>query len=106
MMSEITERTKKTIAALFSEKEQGLVEAELESKCSTNVPGCSNWANSQLERIWFAVLKLSDGDIKKLRSSIQLANTDFRDLFAAADFGHDLEAHNKWFQEQNCEQLR
>lgn len=101
-MSEITQRTMKIIASLFGDKEQRLVKLELESKCSTNVPGCSDWSNSQLERIWFAVLKLSDGELSKLRSSIELANTDFRDLLMAAGFGHDLEAHNKWFKQQNC----
>lgn len=99
-MSEITQRTKKIIAVLFRDKEQDLVKFELESKCSTNVPGCSSWSNSELERIWFAVLKLSNGDLSKLRSSIRLANTDFRDLLLTAGFGHNLEAHNKWFEEK------
>ena len=101
-MTEITQRTAKVVAALFPENEQVIVSDELVSNCSTNVPGCDNWSNMQLERIWFAVLKLSTGELNKLESSIKLANTDYRDLLMAAGFGYDLEAHNKWFKELNC----
>ena len=101
-MTELTQRTTKVIAALFPKNEQGIVSDELVTNCSTNIPGCDNWSNVQLERIWFAVLKLSVGQLNKLESSIKLANTDYRDLLMAADFGCDLEAHNKWFKELSC----
>ena len=101
-MTAITQNTAKAISALFPAGARNNVISELETKCSNNIPGCGSWTESQLERIWFAVLKLSKGEMKKLESSIILANTDFRDLLMAADFGSDLEAHNKWFSQISC----
>lgn len=101
-MIEITLRTKLVIAALFPENVRSFVKSELETYSSTNVPGCSHWTGIQLERIWFAVLKLSNGNLSQLESSVKLANSDFRDLLMAASFGHELEAHNKWYKELNC----
>ena len=101
-MTEITQKTAKIIVTLFSKNEQSIVIDEIESNCSTNVPGCDNWTNVQLERIWFAVLKLSNGELIRLEASVKLVNTDFRDLLMAADFGYDLEAHNKWYKQLNC----
>jgi hypothetical protein len=49
-----------------------------------------------MERIRFSVLKLSNGDMKKLVDAIELAKVDWRDLFMAAGFGEDPQAHKKW----------
>jgi len=49
-----------------------------------------------MERIRFAVLKLSEGNIEKLVQGIELAQTDWRDLLMMAGFGEDVEAHDKW----------
>jgi len=38
---------------------------------------------------------LSEGDLSKLRSAVDLANVDWRDLLMAADFG-DPSAHLLW----------
>jgi len=101
-MTAITQNTAKAISALFPAVVQNDVISELETKCSNNVPGCDSWTESQLERIWFAVLKLSNGEMNKLESFIKVANTDYRDLLMAAEFGSDLEAHNKWFSQISC----
>lgn len=50
-----------------------------------------------MDRIRFAAIKLSDGDLEKLDRAIALAKADWRDLLMAADFGHDVEQHNKWY---------
>ena len=49
-----------------------------------------------LERIRFAVLKLSDGDVEKLDAAVNLAKTDWRDLLVAAGFGDSLTEHDCW----------
>jgi hypothetical protein len=47
------------------------------------------------ERLQFAALKVSDGNLARLESAVKLAQIDFRDLLMAADFG-EVEAHLKW----------
>jgi len=49
-----------------------------------------------MERIRFAALKLSNGNVLKLLKAIDMARRDWRDLLMAADFGNDLNAHEKW----------
>lgn len=52
-----------------------------------------------MERIRFAVLKLSQGNISKLLRAIDEARIDWRDLFMAAGFGYDVNAHETWAKE-------
>src|ERR1700685_1763695 len=47
------------------------------------------------ERLRFAALKVSDGNLALLESAVKLAQVDFRDLLMAADFG-EVDAHRKW----------
>jgi len=71
----------------------------LEDECGNNIPFCSKYDEFQMERIRFAVLKLSHGNISELLSAIDEAHMDWRDLFMAADFGTDVTAHEKWAEE-------
>lgn len=50
-----------------------------------------------LERICFAVLKLSNGNLNELKEWIDVARQDFRDVLMAAGFARDIEAHRSWF---------
>jgi hypothetical protein len=47
------------------------------------------------ERLRFAALKVSDGNLALLESAVKLAQVDFRDLLMAAAFG-EVDAHRKW----------
>ena len=78
-----------------SELRQG-VEALLQTECADNLPFCEHHDPQQMERIRFSVLKLSQGDVDKLLTAIELAQVDWRDLFMAAGFGHDPDAHRDW----------
>ena len=82
--------------AIFSQDNREEVEELLKIECAENLPFCENHDMYQMERIRFSVLKLSEGDIDKLIKAIELAQIDWRDLFMAAGFGHDPEAHKKW----------
>ncbi len=95
-MIELSERTLEKVNALFPEKLRNEVEEFLKIECSDNLPFCENCDKYEMERIWFSVLKLSEGNMEKLVQAISLAQTDWRDLFMAAGFGNDIEAHNKW----------
>lgn len=48
------------------------------------------------ERKIVAALKLSEGDLTKLRRAVEVAKEDWRDLLVAAGFGHDTRAHEQW----------
>ena len=93
---ELTQRTLKSIHVLFDKKDHISVEKLLLSDCSINIPDCSAWNSESLERLWISVLKISAGNIEQLNSAIALAQTDYRDVFMAAGFGHDVNAHQKW----------
>ena len=61
------------------------------------VPGCKDHDEIQLERIRFAALKLSKGDIVRLRAAIALAKVDWRDVLLHAGFAWSVDAYKKWF---------
>jgi hypothetical protein len=60
----------------------------------------SVWSAASPDRIRFAVLKLSQGRLEKLRDAVKLANLDFRDALMAADFG-DPESYRRWIPGRN-----
>ena len=95
-MIELSEKTIDRINSLFSAKQRKQVEQLLKIECGDNIPFCRNNDKYEMERIRFAVLKLSEGNIEKLNQVLELAKIDWRDLLIAAGFGEDIEAHNKW----------
>jgi hypothetical protein len=99
MPPHLSPRTIQLVEAFFSPKL--VVEAVhwLEEECGNNIPSCDKHDEYQMERIRFAVIKLSQGNINKLLRAIDEARLDWRDLFMAADFGYDVNAHDKWAKE-------
>lgn len=85
------------VEALFAPEDRGLVKQLLEEECANNLPFCERLNENGLERIRFAVLKLSAGDLTALGSEIDQAKRDWRDTLMAAGFGLDLTAHQRWF---------
>jgi hypothetical protein len=49
------------------------------------------------ERLRFAALKVSDGNLTKLTEAISLGKKDFRDLLIEAHFASDFEQHQLWW---------
>lgn len=95
-MIELSERTMAFVNLLFPNGLRKEVQDLLEIECGDNIPFCEDSDKYRMERIRFAVLKLSEGRIETLVQAIELAQTDWRDLLVAAGFGEDVEAHNKW----------
>jgi len=95
-MTELSGKTKERISALFPSKQRKEVEDLLIIECGENIPFCESKDKYKMERIRFAALKLSEGSMDKLIIAIELAQKDWRDLLMNAEFGKDLEAHNKW----------
>lgn len=99
-MVNLSERTALILARLFRSESARMAARELlTSKCGNEIPDCEKSGPEDLERIRFAALKISNGDFQKLKDAVGLANLDWRDLFMEADFGHDVDAHNKWYSQ-------
>ena len=53
-----------------------------------------------LDRIRYAVLKLSGGDLNELRKAIRVAQQDWRNALVFAGFAQSLDAHESWWPEK------
>ncbi|MBV8667067.1 MAG: hypothetical protein JO269_11345 [Burkholderiaceae bacterium] len=66
----------------------------LVNECGENLPLVAN----NFERVQFAALKLSDGDITRLKLLVNDAKNDWRDLLVAAGFHRAVDEHMRWFE--------
>ena len=96
-MMELTDGTRERIKALYSDAYAGRVEALLLARCGENLPLVKPSWDQLVERIRFAVLKLSKGSFEELEVHIGHANRDWRDVLVAAGFGDSLDAHKDWY---------
>ena len=92
----LTDRTIRLVERLFHADDAGRAQRLLAEECGTNLPFCDALDAAGLERIRFAVLMLSEGDLGKLRAAIDHASADWRDVLVAAGFGYSLTAHEQW----------
>jgi hypothetical protein len=96
-MVELSTRTANHVRALFAGDQVADVVRLLTENCAETLPIVGPGATpSTLERIRFAALRLSAGDMDRLRYAVELANTDWRDLLVGALFADDIHAHQKW----------
>src|SRR5213075_2953297 len=95
-MTELTLHTKEVIAQLFDPSTTMLVEQLLMDECGSNLPLYKPATPEGLERVRFAVLKLSKGNVDKLHETISLAKRDWRNVLVWAGFANHLNAHNEW----------
>ena len=99
MPPKLSPRTRELVEKIFSPGQVAEATTWLEDECGNNIAFCENYDEFQLERMRFAAIKWSNGDIRKLLEAIDLARIDWRDLFMAAGFGHNVKAHEKWAKE-------
>ncbi|HEX5220804.1 MAG TPA: hypothetical protein VFZ59_14640 [Verrucomicrobiae bacterium] len=85
------------VEMLFVPKRRDAARALLEVECADNLPSRERMDSLGLERVRFAVLKLSGGDLEQLRREVEQAKRDWCDTLMAADFGHDVKAHEHWW---------
>jgi hypothetical protein len=93
MSAPLTIGMQQCIAILFRPHDIDLVSALLIDACGTNLTEYPEL----LERIRFAVLKLSQGDLNALERAIDLAKRDWRDALLGAGFGEDIKVHESWW---------
>src|ERR1700720_4313749 len=92
MSAPLTAETRQRITISFPNDIE-LVSSLLTHECGPNVTEHSEL----LERVRFAVLKLSHGDLNALQQAIDLAKLDWRDALVAAGFGDDIKVHESWW---------
>lgn len=92
----LSPETQRRLEILFREEDRAEAARLLAEECGNNLPFLEKLDERGLERFQFAALKLSEGDLTKLRDAVALAKTDWRDLLMAAGFGHDTRAHEHW----------
>jgi hypothetical protein len=95
-MQELSERTRAIIRKMFPAEQHEEIAWWLEAACGNNLPFFGDLDAVGLERIRFAVLKLSSGDLQALLRAVQCAQSDWRDAFVAAGFGDDVTEHDRW----------
>jgi hypothetical protein len=82
------------IAALFRATEVAQAE-ELLEHCTDNPALLADLAQQGADRLLFAMIRFSDGDLDRLRSAISQFQRDWRNLLVASDFD-DPHSHNAW----------
>jgi hypothetical protein len=92
----LSHETRHRLDILFEPEEREEAAKLLAEQCGNNLPFLESLDAQGLERFRFAALKLSGGDLSRLRSAVELAKTDWRDLLVAAGFGEDPQAHVFW----------
>jgi len=87
MGTPLSPATEMRVESMFPPEEQERVRAILIDECGQNIPGFEEAWSPDLERLRFAALKVSEGQMDKLRAAVDLAKIDFRDLLMWAGFG-------------------
>jgi hypothetical protein len=96
MTPKLSLRTQQLVEVIFSPKDVAEASQWLEQECGNNLPFCKEYDEYKMERIRFAALKLSQGNLLKLLKAIDMTRRDWRDVLMAADFGNHLDAHEVW----------
>jgi hypothetical protein len=92
----LSPETQRRVNLLFRPEKQNIVATLLITECGNNLGFLGTLDEYQLERFRFAALKLSNGNLDKLREAIELAKYDWRDLLLAAGFANDVTEHKRW----------
>jgi hypothetical protein len=95
----LSAETERRLSLMFAPELRAQVGTLLMEQCGNNIPFCEKNDEFQMERIRFAVLKLSGGSMAELLRAIEVAKVDWRDVLVAAGFGHELLAHQRWLAE-------
>jgi hypothetical protein len=98
-MKEISAETWQIIQKMFPPEHHEEAAQFLASECGNNLPFLENADELGLERVHFAVLKLSNGNLSGLLRAIEDAQKDWRDTLMGAGFGYDVIEHNRWAKE-------
>lgn len=93
----LSPETVRRLDAIFDGSDRQTAAELLTTQCADNLPLWVDATARGLERIRFAVLKLSNGDLTELHRHVQVAQVDWRDVLVAAGFAHSTRVHESWF---------
>ena len=96
MTPKLSPRTTALVESIFTLEDVEEACQSLEQDCGNNLPGCSDSDEYRLERLRFAAIKVSQGNMSKLHEAIHEAQIDWRDLLMEAGFGYDVNEHETW----------
>jgi hypothetical protein len=99
MTPRLSPHTAQLVEAVFKARDVAEASHWLEEECGNNLPSCRDLDEYRLERIRFAAIKLSQGNLHKLLHAIDEARMDWRDLLMAAGFGERVDTHEAWAKE-------
>jgi hypothetical protein len=88
--------TNALIEKIFPTEHRDEVANILIYECGNNLRDHKRSNEHDLERIRFAVLKMSLGDVQRLRRAVKLAQEDRREAFMGAGFEVSITAHEEW----------
>lgn len=94
----LSPETQRRVDLLFPAAQRDIVSKLLVEHCGNNLPFDEHCDEYAMERIRFAVLKVSVGDLSKLQAAIEDAKVDARDVLMAAGFGADVQSHQDWLR--------
>jgi hypothetical protein len=92
-MDRLGKLTEMVLERMFPNAEQEAIRILLLEECNGKL---SLADENGYERIHLAILKISNGDMKKIADAVDLARIDWRDALMWAEFADDLDAHKKW----------
>ncbi len=79
------------------EESQSEIERLLLAEVSENIPWHEKSTPEEMERIRFAIIKLTLANEQNLATAVDQAKRDWRDLLMMADFADDVDEHINWF---------
>ncbi|MDA8975545.1 hypothetical protein N9055_01285 [Akkermansiaceae bacterium] len=91
----LTQAVKDKIQWVFSSEHEAEASELIQKHCGFSLPCMQTIKPEDYDRIRFAVMKLSEGSIEKLRNEIGEAHIDWRDVLTGAGFG-GVEKHLEW----------
>jgi len=96
----LSSETERRVILLFAPAHQEHARKILLEEWGNNLPLLKNLDAAAMDRFRFAALKLSCGNLDRLRDAVRLAKIDWRDLLVAAGFAEHVDAHASWLPDR------
>lgn len=96
MPPKLSPLTQQLVDHFFEPTDRAEAARQLVEECGNNLPFSQGQDEYQLERVRFAVLRLSLGYLDDLQGADKSAQRDWRDVLVWAGFGQSLSAHQEW----------
>lgn len=98
MSPKLSPEIQKRVDTMYPAEKSEEVSRLLAEECGRNIFGSQidESGLAAFERLCFAALKVSNGDVDLLKKAIDVAKEDYRDLIGAAGFAWSTTAHKNW----------